>query len=267
MSNEAFLEERSEVPEEVSLDRSRVNFVLRKRFRNLTGTRRLGIFWLALDPLVISLIYLFVFSVLRANPSISTLLIGITLYRVFSESVKSGVVSIRDFTGGFKSERVRTSVLVSSIIRFRIIDSALKSLPTAIILIVSLGTPLTGTLLYLIIAQILGLIAEGSSMNLSLLTRRVPDLSNIINHALLLGFFVSPSLYPMHLTKGLHYRFNEFNPVAHFIELSRHFCELDSEIGNIDHRIVIVFWILFLSLSVRGYYGVDRMRWELSSWS
>ena len=53
-------------PEEIKLDRNRMKFILKKRFRHLSGRKRLGLVWIVLDPIVISLVYLFVFTVLRA---------------------------------------------------------------------------------------------------------------------------------------------------------------------------------------------------------
>ena len=53
-------------PDEIKLDRNRMKFILKKRFRHLSGRKRLGLVWIVLDPIVISLVYLFVFTVLRA---------------------------------------------------------------------------------------------------------------------------------------------------------------------------------------------------------
>jgi len=252
---------------ELEIDRKRSAFILKKRIRQLAGTRKLGVLWLVLDPIVMALIYMFVFTIIRSNPSFTTLLIGITLYRIFSESTKSGVNSIQDFSGGFKSERVRTGVLTSATIKFRIIDSALKSCGAAIILFFSSGVPVEGILAYLLLAQILGLLSEGVGLNLALVARKVPDLTNVVNHALLLGFFVSPTLYPMSVTEGLHYRINEFNPFAIFVEAARFFGEVDSVILEMEIGILSGVLILFTILGFRGFSTIDRLRWEVSSWS
>ena len=46
---------------ERSLDKERSKFVLWKKIRHRAGRRKLGILWLLLDPIVTSLVYLFVF--------------------------------------------------------------------------------------------------------------------------------------------------------------------------------------------------------------
>ena len=52
---------------EKKIDSSRVSFIVRRKIRNLAGRRRLGAFWLILHPIVLSLVYLFVFTVIRSS--------------------------------------------------------------------------------------------------------------------------------------------------------------------------------------------------------
>ena len=47
--------------DELDLDRLRVRFITLRKLRLMAGRRRLGVAWLILDPVVISLVYLFVF--------------------------------------------------------------------------------------------------------------------------------------------------------------------------------------------------------------
>ena len=49
---------------EKTLDKRRASFILKNKFRRMAGNRRLGVLWIALDPIIQSLIYLFVFIVI-----------------------------------------------------------------------------------------------------------------------------------------------------------------------------------------------------------
>jgi ABC-type polysaccharide/polyol phosphate export permease len=249
------------------LDSKRSSFILKKKLRGLAGNRKLGVLWLALDPILTSLVYLFVFTVIRSNPNAEIMFIGITLFRIFNASLKSGINSVKDFSGGIKSERVRTRALMNATIQFRLIDSFLQSFGVGIILLVIFEIDTLGVIIFLIISQILGIISEGFGMNISLLVRKIPDLSNLINNFLLLMFFGSPALYSMNNTEGLHRKINEYNPFTYFVEYARHFAGLDTAKDYLNNNILIILMILITILSIRGFYSMDKLRWEVSAWS
>ena len=253
--------------EESSLDNRRSNFILRRKLRVLAGRRRLGMAWLVLDPIVIALVYLFVFTVVRSRPSLESILIGIGLFRIFQTSVKSGTNSIKDFSGGLTSERVRTRVLVSSMIKYRILDNSLQSSGIALILLVWFDVPITGVLVFLMAAQALGILGEGFGLNLSTAVRKLPDLSNLVNHFLLFMFFASPVLYPMEKMEGLHYKANEYNPFAFFAEGTRHYTDNPSVFLDLSPEVGTMILLTLLILTFRGISSLDRQRWEVSSWS
>ena len=112
----------AEENEDIEINRSRVLFIVRSNFRRSTKNRFLGYAWLVLDPFVISMIYLFVFSVVKANPDASSILVGVTMYRVFQASLMSGLNCIGDLNGGFKSERIATKVIARAEFLHRIVD-------------------------------------------------------------------------------------------------------------------------------------------------
>ncbi|MAO69512.1 MAG: hypothetical protein CL983_00315 [Euryarchaeota archaeon] len=254
-------------PLDLKLDSRRMKFILKKKFRHLSGRKRLGLLWVILDPIVISLVYLFVFTVLRASTSVQTVFIGITLFRLTQNSLKSGMNSIQDFTGGLKAERVRTRVLSGAMIRYRIIDNSLQSFGVALILFIGYDMSLLGTFSFLIIAQIIGFLSEGVGMNLAPLAKKIPDLVNIVNYILMILFFASPALYPLSSTQGLHYKLNEFHPFTYFVETARYLMDEQSEILNLDSRIFGFFIVILLILIIRGYTLIDKLRWRMTTWS
>jgi len=252
---------------EKELDAARVNFIIKRKIRGIAGRKKLGIIWMMLDPLATSLVYLFVLTIFRSSPNAETMFIGIGMYKIFQTSIKSGVNSISDFSGGLRLERIRTPLLIISMIKFRIIDTFLQSFGVILILLLAFDSNITGVIAFLLLCQILGIMSEGFALNLSLMVRKVPDLGNIINYILMLMFFGSPVLYSMEMTKGLHYKINEVNPFSYFVEFSRQQMGLVSEFGNLDFSIVFILLSLIIILAYRGFITLDSLRWRVSNWS
>tara|TARA_B100000287_G_scaffold414411_1_gene446973 strand:- start:278 stop:1093 length:816 start_codon:yes stop_codon:yes gene_type:complete len=252
--------------EEKRANRSRVWFIASKRFRAVVGQKKLGFIWLLLDPVLMSSVYLFVFTVLRASVSGESIFIGISLIRIFQVSIKSGLNAVNDFSGGIKAERIRTEVLTNSMIFFRSTDTLFQSLGTVIILLLAYKISITGLLMFIILAQILGILSEGIGLNLALVSRRIPDIAAAVNYILMLMFFGSPALYPLSVTTGLHREVNEWNPFTYFAESARYFANLDTSIGDIDPAITTGVLLFCVILSIRGYAQIDNIRWRVSNW-
>jgi len=252
---------------DLSLDKNRTTFILKKKFRKLSGRKKLGLVWMILDPIMISLVYLFVFTVLRASTKVESVFIGITLFRLMQLSLKTGMNSIQDFSGGLKAERVRTRVLTSAMIKYRLIDNLLQSSGVALILLLIYNVSIIGVLIFLLIAQIIGFLSEGVGMNLAPIVKNIPDISHLINYILMVLFFASPALYPMSQAQGWHYKLNELHPFTYFVETARNFADLDSSIHNLDMRIFAFFICSLLFLIYRGYSIIDRLRWRMTTWS
>ena len=117
---------------DTKLDKKRVSFVYSRRIRRLVGRRKLGVAWLILDPIFYSLIYLFVLTVVRTSPDPRILFIGVSMFRIFSSSFKSGTGSVSDFSGGIKAERVRTRVITIAMLKFRLLDSLIQASGTTV---------------------------------------------------------------------------------------------------------------------------------------
>jgi|TARA_B100000287_G_scaffold434766_1_gene500300 ABC-type polysaccharide/polyol phosphate export permease len=266
ITHESCLEKGKFGLEEKRLDNVRISFVLRTRFRNFAGRQKLGVAWMVIDPIVTSIIYLFVFTVIRSNPSPESLFIGLTLMKILSSSIRSGVDAVGDFSGGIVAERVRTRVLVLSSFYYRIIDNSLQSVGVALILLIFFKVDSTGVLAFILISQIIGILGEGFGLNLASLARRIPDFRNFVNYFLLLLFYGSPALYPMSVTTGIHYRINEFNPYSYFVESSRYFAGLDSVILDLDWKIFASMVAILILLTFRGYSGIDGLRWKVTTW-
>ena len=233
IDSESCREEGGLSEEEILLDKSRIWFVFRRRVRNVVGRRYLGVAWLILNPIVTALVYLFVFTVIRSSPNAAILLTGISMYTIFSNSFKSGMNSINDFSGGLKAERVRTRVLTYSMIYYRLFDTVLQASGISLILFYGLDIGMTGVATFILLCIAMSLLTEGVALNISTLTKRIPDLTNLVNYALLFGFFASPALYSLNSTSGIHYKANEYNPFTYFVEAVREASGLDSAFSEL----------------------------------
>ncbi len=253
--------------EEKSLDRSRSRFIFNRKVREVVGRRYLGIGWLILNPVVNSLVYLFVFTVVRSNPDAAILLTGISMYTIFSNSFKSGMNSLKDFSGGLKAERVRTRVLTYAMLNYRLFDTILQSTTVAIILFFGLDIDQRGILFFVISCLALSVMSEGFGLNISTTVKRIPDFSNLINYALLLGFFASPALYSFSSTSGFHREINSISPFTIFVEAARGASGLENSFNLVWNSVSISILVIFGLLSIRGYRTLDRQRWEASTWS
>lgn len=253
--------------DQVIIDRARVGFIVRSKFRKATRGRFLGYMWLVLDPLIISLIYLFVFSVVKSNPNASSILLGVTMYRVFQSSLIGGLRCIRELNGGFKAERVSTGVVLKAEVLHRLIDVFLQSILIATILVLAFDVTLIDGFVFLGLVQIMGFLMFGFGVALSPYTNLIPDLENLISYGLRLGFYASPAMYPMARMEGFHYRVNLYNPFAYFAEFGRHLADVDSTFLLLDIRVFTAFVSGLLLLAFFGLRRVDRLRWRMTTWS
>jgi len=252
---------------DISLDKVRQKFIIRNKLRKSAGTKRLGVLWLIMDPVAMSLVYLFVLTVVRSFPNFESLFIGVSMYRMFQGSFMSGVGSIANFSGGIICERVRSRVLVSATIKYRVLEIIIQSSGISVVLFFFLDVNILSVISFISISLLMGVMAEGVALNMSKIVRRIPDIGNLVRYFMLLMFFGSPVLYPMAKTSGLHYRINEFNPFSYFVETVRYVADLESSLTNFSNGITLSISIILIFLSLRGYLQIDRLRWEVSSWS
>lgn len=253
--------------DEKNIDKSRVSFILKKKLRNVSGKKRLGLTWMVMDPVITSMIYLFVLTVLRGRTDPESLFIGISTYQVLQNSLKSGCISIRDLTGGFKAERVRTRTILISSIKYRCIDTLATTSGVIGVLLLVYKIPLIGIFFLVVTSQIIGIVFEGIGLSFSLTMRRFPDLLNIVNLFLRLMFFAGPVMYPMAATEGIHYKINLFNPFTYFVEFARYQANLESIILDLDLLITLTILSVCLTSAYLGYSRVDKFRWRMTTWA
>ena len=247
-------------------DKAKIRYIIGVRLRKNTKGKFLGFAWLFLDPLIISLIYFFVFTVVKSNPNAQSILVGVTLYRIFQSSIMGGVNTLGDLNGGINSERVRSEVIMTAEILYRIIDSTIHAFLIVLILVIGFNAPIVGAIGMLIIAQLSGVLFFGVGASIAPLVSKIPDLKNLLSYILRLGFYTSPAMYPMSRMVGLHYKINEFNPFAYQAEFVRGLLNLDSMFYALDRYVLTLILLLVFVLTLYGIRKYDQLRWRMTAW-
>ena len=245
----------------------KIKYIVIKNLLGTTGRFRLGFAWIVLEPMLAALIYVFLFSVINSNIAGEQIIIGIGAYGVFSSSFRSGLNALGDKNGGFTAERIPTNVLIKSQITFSALEGAIKAIAMLILLYGAMNIEFPNGLLFIPICSVLSIFSRSLGYNLALICTNSPDARQIFDFIVRLLFFVSPVLYPLSLTEGIHREINEYNPLTYFIEASRYAC------GAVDSQLIpdstskIVTLLFFTVIGVRGGIVLDRHRWKVSTWN
>ncbi len=266
INNQAYKRLDAVSNEEKLSDRAKIKFIVGGKFRKKTGRRFLGYAWIVLDPLILALIYLFVFTVIRARVEANSILIGVVLYGALQSSIMAGIHSI-SLNGGLSCERIKTSVLIKAAIWHRVIDISLQSFLIAIILIIAFDASILGGVIFLMIGQIMGLLFFGLGVVIAPIAKRIPDIETVIKYVLRIGFYASPAMYPMAKMTGIHYKVMEYNPFSYFVELSRLFGGAESEFENLSMVRFFIFTSLLVIVTIIGIKRIDKLRWRMTTWS
>jgi ABC-type polysaccharide/polyol phosphate export permease len=147
------------------------------------------------------------------------------------------------------------------------IDVSLQTILIALLLIIGFNTQFTGGIIFLFMAQVMGILFFGVGTILSPLVRRIPDFLTVIQYVLRLGFYISPAMYPMARMEGIHFKANEFNPFAYFAELARYLTGAESVFPNLNFYVFIIFVLMMALLTIIGFRRIDHLRWRMTSWS
>ena len=267
ISKDSIIEESVDSRERRMLDKRRIRFFISNKFRKETGRMYLGHIWLVLDPLIYSLLYLFVLTVIRAKIDPASIFIGVTIYRVLQTSLFYGIKALAEDNGGIMCERITSKVLIKASILHLILSTFLQTICTSLLLVYVLDASPLGGLAYLLASQLLGIFSFGLGLMISPLTMKIPDLNSIISYTLRLGFFVSPTMYPMTKMKGIHYTFNEFNPFSYFAEATRYYSGTPSTYSQLDFTIFAALVTVLTIITVIAISKYDSRRWRLTTWS
>lgn len=246
---------------EWTLDFHRSIVVWRKKTYNQTVGSYLGNIWLVLDPLVLTLVYLFVFSVIAHREDPAIVFVGLGIIRGMQRSLISSSSPDAINQSGFPIERSRTRVTVAASVMLLGSDSFFIGIGISGVLIF-LGTDPINALLFIPILFISNLWWHSLGTCLLGITSMVPDLHKILRYFGMGMFFASPVLYSFEMTSGLHRQLCLYNPAAYFIELGRFVTQTENGVELLPQIGFVISVLSGIVMFVFGSARVDRIRWH-----
>jgi|TARA_B100002052_G_scaffold92360_1_gene85051 ABC-2 type transport system permease protein len=265
ISRDGCIEYPTDEKEARRLDFKRARFIVKKKDLALAKSYRLGAIWNMLDPLILSLVYLFVFSVIRYRPEPGSLMIGLALIKGLQQNLVYGATSSLDYTAGIKIERVRTRAIIMAELMYVIQQSFYVSLGTlGVLFILNASWPIFP--IFPIICVLNGLTWYSIGKMLSAVVIRIPDFGKFVSYFGMLMFFMSPALYPLTETTGLHREICRYNPFSYFSEPSRAAAYGEEGINELIPEVAVILSVAVTLLLFIGLRNIDKQRWEGSVW-
>jgi ABC-type polysaccharide/polyol phosphate export permease len=196
----------------LSLSLAKVNFKLRNE-----GTY-LGVFWYLLEPLLMFLVLLYIFSSRMTNIKHYPLylLLGLMMYNLFSGSTIQSARTIINNAGFIKSFKMPYEALVLSVV-LQFIFTHLFEIAVLAIFMIYFGVRLTGLIFYPILLFFYSIFICGISFVLAAMSVRINDIANVWTVIVRLAWLATPIFYSIK-ENSLQFL---LNPIAHFISVGR----------------------------------------------
>jgi lipopolysaccharide transport system permease protein len=226
----------------------------------------LGFFWSFINPLLLLLVYSFVFTVVlpgqhppEIQPYALFLFCGILPWTWFSSSLSEAANSL--LAGGnlikkvlFPAEILPIVAVLANMMHF------FFGLPILLGFLVYFGTTITfvEVLWFPVVVAVQLLLTLGIGLILAALTVHFRDIKDILSNLLTFWFFATPIIYPMHMAPGVSKSLLNLNPFAHLAVSYQEILFYDGPFGHWR-------WLLALAgastvLFLVGYFLFDRLR-------
>ena len=226
----------------------------------------LGFFWSFVNPLLLLLIYSFVFTVVlpgthpkEMEPYGLFLFCGILPWSWFSSSLLEASNVL--IAGGnlikkvlFPAEVLPIVTVLANMVHF------FFGLPILAAFLIYYAAPLqAGELVWFPVIVIVQLVlTTGLALLLSALTVHFRDVKDILSNLLTFWFFATPIIYPMTLAPGAGRRFLNLNPVTH---LAISYQEILFYPGPFGHwKWLVALGVASIGVFFLGYFVFDRLR-------
>jgi ABC-type polysaccharide/polyol phosphate export permease len=226
----------------------------------------LGFFWSFVNPLLLLIIYTFVFTVVlpgqhppELEPFALFMFCGILPWSWFSSSLlESSNVLI---AGGnlikkvlFPAEVLPIVTVLANLVHFCL------GLPILAIFLLYYKVPLSiGELAWFPFVVVVQLtLTLGVAFVVSALTVHFRDIKDLLANLLTFWFFATPIIYPMEIAPGLARRMLNINPFTH---LAVSYQEILFYRGPFGHwRWLLALWAVSIAIFLGGYWIFDRLR-------
>jgi lipopolysaccharide transport system permease protein len=229
---------------------------------------RLGGVWAVLDPLVVFVLYAFVFSVVFqarwGDDSSRTgyafaLFAGLTVYGLLSDPAAAAASLVFDYRSFVR----RALFPLEALPLARFLSSAVPSLMSTLLLLVALaafgrGPHWTWALVPLVLAPP-ALFGLGAVYAISSIGVFVRDLAHVVRWLLLAGLFLSPIFYPADRLPGALRTVQAFNPVTHLVrDFRRVVLEGEPPLWG-PYLAILAVALAFACLSFAGFHRARRL--------
>jgi lipopolysaccharide transport system permease protein len=225
----------------------------------------LGFFWSFINPLLLLLIYSFVFTYVLQNrsegvqPYAVFLFCGLLPWTWFAASLTEAAGAL--ISGGnlikkvlFPAEILPLVSVLANMVHFFL------GLPILVAFLVIYRHPpdAVGLLWFPVVVFVQLLFTAGLALALSALSVHFRDIRDILANILTFWFFATPIIYPMEMAPSLGRRMLNLNPFTH---LAISYQEILFYPGAFGHwKWLLALGVLSVGLFLAGYWVFDRLR-------
>lgn len=239
---------------------------IRLGFRNFTKPHlgyRLGLLWVALDPLLRAVVFSFLMIVIRGNTSPESLVIGIFTITALNNPISSSM-NFRLKDEPFPLSHTPTFPVLISKITFDVLTAIFLGLSSASILVFFANIPLAIVVYLPLSCILLSVIGSGLGILLAPLVMIVRDLGKLVSYILLLGFFLQCVIFPYSMTSGMHQDVLYWLPHTMAVEWCRAVSSGSEMPFSMEHSaIVFIVWSVPV---MYGFLRFDQYRWRSTTW-
>ncbi len=246
-----------------ALIQSLVTRELKARYRGSV----LGFFWSFINPLLLLVVYSFVFTVVlpgthppEIEPYALFLFCGILPWTWFSSSLTEAANSL--MAGGnlikkvlFPAEILPIVAVLSNMMHF------FFGLPILLAFLIWFRPTISfvEVLWFPVVVAVQLLFTLGLSLLLAALTVHFRDIKDILSNLLTLWFFATPIIYPMHLAPGtISKAVLNANPFSHFAVSYQEILFYEGPFGH--WKWLLAIFVASVPLFLLGYFLFDRLR-------
>ncbi len=225
----------------------------------------LGFLWSLLNPILVMLVYSFVFSIImrvQVEEFAVFLLVGLLPFNFLSNSVNYGATSI--VANGnlinkiyFPREIIPLSIVLANLFNF------LFELIALFIVLTILGYPFY---MYLYLLPVLVIIqfflVAGMTLLVSALNVFFRDLQHLISIIMMVWFFGTPIIYPIALVPDRFQLILKGNPMTTFVMLYRHvfyYVKYPEGLVLPTLRVILVALLVVLTVFFLGYFIFKKL--------
>lgn len=226
----------------------------------------LGFFWSFINPLLLLLVYTFVFSVVLKGfrpvdiePYALFLFCGLLPWTWFSSALLESSNSLIVNSNLIKKVLFPAEVLPIVSVLSHMVHFVL-ALPILVIFIVFYGKSLQliELIWFPVVILVQLVLTIGLALFLSALTVHFRDVRDLLSNVLTLWFFATPIIYPMSMVPSAGKFMMDLNPFSHLAIAYQEILFFDGDFGH--WKWLLVLLVVSIVLFMCGYALFDRLR-------